>query len=419
MPRQRLLLRLDEGTRRPLTLIIAPAGYGKSTLASRWARVRGAACGWISLGAEDNDLQQFLYYVLAATEPVLPQGALQTESLLEAQSLPPVGTLTRSLLNDLNKLKEPFCLVLDDYHCITDHRVHDLVAGLMDFPAKALHLVILSRKDPPLSVAGMRARGLVNEIRGDELRLTPQEVRLFLKQMGQLSVDDATAAILEEKIEGWPAGLRLTGLYLKEQKDPKSKAEILSGSSVHIADYLFAEVLSRLSPDMVSVLLSTAILDRFCAPLCQTLHDKQKEPAPCTRAEGFIRWLTQQNLFIVGLDDRGYWFRYHHLFQDFLRKELNRKRSAEQVAELHCVVGEWFSNAEILRQATSVNAEVLALSGPRNPYPGKLGVIEEGALADILLINGNPLENIRILTRPEEHLALIMKDGKIYKNTIE
>lgn len=352
VPRQRLLDGLHEGRHRPLALVTAPAGYGKSTLASRWARVCGAACGWVSLDEEDNDLHQFLSYFLAALQGVFPQLSLHTKPLLEAQPLPPVATLTRYLLNDLHRIRAPFFLILDDYHRITNPRVHGLISGLMEHPAKALHLVLLSRKEPPLPVAAMRGRGLVTEIKGDELRLTPSEVVTFLKQMGNLSVDDTTAAILEDKTEGWPAGLRLAGLYLQGQKDPRKKAEELSGNSTHIADYLFAEVLSRLDPEMVSRLLETAVLDRFCAPLCESLRTPRSVGTDAS-AEPFIRWLLEQNLFLIGLDDEGYWFRYHHLFQDFLKKNLHQKWPAGQVADLHGAAGKWFAENGLLEEALS------------------------------------------------------------------
>ncbi|VVS92626.1 LuxR C-terminal-related transcriptional regulator [Desulfoluna spongiiphila] len=351
VPRPRLLVRLEEGGQRPLTLITAPAGYGKSTLASRWAQLCGAACGWISLDAEDNDLHQFLNYFLAALKGVFPQLSLHTESLLETHPLPPIAILTRFLLNDLHQITEPFFFVLDDYHRITDPRVHDLISGLMVHPAKALHLILLSRKEPPLPVASMRGRGLVTELNGDELRLTPSEAATFLKQMGNLTVDDATASILGKKTEGWPAGLRLAGLYLQGHQDLRTMAEELSGSSTHIAEYLFAEVLSRQSPEMVFFLQETAILDRFCAPLCQRLHQPRTGSDPEASAEQFIRWLKENNLFVIGLDNEGYWFRYHHLFQDFLNKNRQQNSPSDQVGELHRVAGHWFAENGLFEEA--------------------------------------------------------------------
>ena len=354
VPRDRLLDRLNEGRHRPLTLISAPAGYGKSTLASRWTATCDCPCGWVSLDDDDNDLRQFLNYLLAAIQQRFPKSDLRSETLLDADRLPPTDELARYLLNDLHQVPEPFILVLDDYHHIKETSVNDLVAALLEHPAQTMHLVLLTRQDPSLPIATMRGRGLVTEIRASDLRFTPDEAAAFLSRMLNVVVDETTAALLEIKTEGWATGLRLAGLYLQGQKELKRSLQQLSGNSRHIAEYLFAEVLSRQHPEMVSYLLETSILNRFCAPLCRQMHqtgshghDEKSEVG----AEQFIQWLADTNLFVIALDNEGYWFRYHHLFHDFLKGVLYKQCTKDRIAGLHRGAGRWFNENGLIEEA--------------------------------------------------------------------
>ena len=354
MPRDRLIKLLDQGRKRPLTLISAPAGYGKSTLASRWTATCDCPCVWVSLDNDDNDLRQFLNYILAAIQQRFPKSDLRSEILLDAERLPPPDELARYLLNDLHQVPEPFILVLDDYQHIKETSVNDLVAALLEHPVQTMHLVLLTRKDPSLPIATMRGRGLVTEIRASDLRFTPDEAAAFLSRSFNVVVDETTAALLEIKTEGWATGLRLAGLYLQGQKELKRSLQQLSGNSRHIAEYLFAEVLSRQHPEMVSYLLETSILNRFCAPLCRQMHqigshghDEKSEVG----AEQFIQWLADANLFVIALDNEGYWFRYHHLFHDFLKGVLYKQCTKDRIAGLHRGAGRWFNENGLIEEA--------------------------------------------------------------------
>ena len=329
LPRARLLEQLDKGRQVTLTLISAPAGYGKSTLASRWVASCECPSGWVSLDESDSDMHMFLSYVLTAIRSLFPKAELRTETFLEATSLPPASELARHLLNDLHQIPVPFILVLDDYHHIRRGApVNDLLDEFLAHPPRGMHLVLLTRQDPALTIATMRGRGLLNEIRASDLRFTPDESAEFLSRMLNVIVDPTTTALLEAKTEGWAVGLRLAGLYLQGQKELKRSLQQLSGNSRHIAEYLLAEVVSKQHPEMVSYLLETSILDRFCAPLCHQMrqirshgHVKESEVG----AEQFIQWLADANLFVIALDNEGYWFRYHHLFHDFLKGELHKQ----------------------------------------------------------------------------------------------
>ena len=217
-----------------------------------------------------------------------------------------------------------------------------------------MHLVLLTRQDPSLPIATMRGRGLVTEIRASDLRFTPDEAAAFMSRMLNVVVDETTATLLEIKTEGWATGLRLAGLYLKGQKELKRSLQQLSGNSRYIAEYLVAEVLSRQHPEMVSFLLETSILNRFCAPLCRQIHqigshghDEKSEVGE----EQFIQWLTDTNLFVIALDNEGYWFRYHHLFHIFLKGELYKQFSTDRIADLHRRASRWFNENGFIEEA--------------------------------------------------------------------
>jgi len=354
LPRARLLDRLNEGRRRTLTLISAPAGYGKSTLASRWAAACDCPSGWVSLDKRDNDPSTFLSYLLAALQPLFPEAAFRTQALLETIPLPPPSVLAGHLINDLQARSEPFVLVLDDYHYIRDLRVHDLLTELLTHPPPALHLVLVTRSDPPLPSARLRGRGQLAEIRAGDLRFTRSEASAFLSRMLKVAVDDDTAAALDEKTEGWVTGLRLAGLYLQGRNDVKQKVQEIRGTSRHFAEYLAEEVLARQHPEIVDFLLEASILDRFCAPLCRALHAKDakgRDEEVDVGAQRFVGWLIESNMFVVPLDDQGYWFRYHHLFRQFLKSRLLSNTHADKIARMHALAGNWFAENNLVDEA--------------------------------------------------------------------
>ncbi len=355
LPRARLLDRLNKGRQRTLTLISAPAGYGKSTLASRWVAACDCPSGWVSLDESDSDLRTFLSYVLAAVSSLFPKIELRTEDLLEANPLPLAPVLAHHLLNDLQEITEPFMLVLDDYHRIRrGGPVHDFLKKILEYPPQAMHLALLTRHDPPFALSGLRGRGQVNEIRAADLRFTPAEATAFLREKLMIPVDDASAAILDEKTEGWVTGLRLAGLYLSTLDDLNRGIQNLRGSAQHIAEYLLAEVVAAQNPEIAEYLLKTSILERFCAPLCQAVCSRAVEGGnkkQGVKAEQFIKWLVDANIFIIPLDDEGYWFRYHHLFQTFLQFLLRKQTNADTIAGLHIEASDWLAKNGLIDEA--------------------------------------------------------------------
>jgi LuxR family maltose regulon positive regulatory protein len=301
LPRARLLESLNEGRQRPLTLVSAPAGYGKSTLASRWLEASDGRGAWVSLDEDDNDIRSFLAYLTAAVQAVFPDSCRKTRSLLDAPQLPPGSVLAGCLLNDLDEVDESFILVLDDYHHIHESAVHDLVEELLRYPPRSMHLVLLTRRDPPLPVNTLRARGQMTEIGAAQLRFTVAETKAFLQKILEASVPDATAALLSEKTEGWVTGLRLATLSLRNPEDVDHVIRNLHGGFRYITDYLLAEVVSKQTPVIAAYLMEASLFDRFCASLCQAAHANSAECARADKidAQAFIEWLAKANLFVI------------------------------------------------------------------------------------------------------------------------
>jgi LuxR family maltose regulon positive regulatory protein len=349
--RQHLVGLVTRGCTRPLTLISAPPGYGKSTLAGLFVASSDRACAWVSLDSGDNDPYQFLRYLLAAAKKCFSDFRWRTELLLDAPALPDISTCVRYLVNDLNRLDTSFVLILDDYHHITQDRVHEIVKALLKNPLSTCNLLIVTRYDPPLPLARLRGRGLLTEVRTAELRFTVPEVTSLVSQMPDLADVERLVPLLENKTEGWPAGLRLACLYLRGRSNPVTQLLTLSGSSDYIAEYLIAEVLSCQHPEMVESLLKTSILDRFCAPLFQHLLNRHGSVGKGRVTDRFIQDLVDTNLFVYALDDEKYWFRYHHLFHSFLKKELRKRFAPNHITALHQMAGSWLEENDHIEEA--------------------------------------------------------------------
>ena len=350
--RVRLLGQLNEGVQQPLTLISAPAGYGKSTLASRWLDACACPGVWLSLDEDDNDLRTFLSYFLAAIQTAFPEFGQATGGLLAAPNLPPGSVLTRHLLNDLDQIDKPFILVLDDYHRIHETAVDDVLTELLQHPPRAMHLALLTRRDPALPISTLRARGQVTEIGVRELRFTVAETAAFLQNILRATVKDTTAAILEKKTEGWVTGLRLAALSLRSREDLDRLAKSLQGSSRYIADYLIVEVVSRQPPEIAQYLMETSILGRFCASLCEAVHasHEDREKGKISGAD-FIAWLERANLFVIPLDAENDWFRYHHLFQQLLRNQWEGRLRPDDISTLHARASAWSAANGLIDEA--------------------------------------------------------------------
>ena len=351
--RDRLFRLMDRAVEVPLTLVSAPAGYGKSVLAAHWADRCEHPVVWLSLDSDESDLRLFLQYLVAAVHTVVPGACRTTEDLLSAPELPPPLVLAGHLLNDLEAMDGPLVIVLDDYHRINmTSSVHDLMGRLLEYPSKTARLVLVTRRDPPLSLASLLAANLVAEVRLEDLRFTGWETVAFLSTSTVGSVSDRSLANLQEQVEGWAAGLRLVNLALARAVDPEVLLGGLRGGLPHARKYLVREALSGLSPEVRNCLLKSSILNRFCLSMLDAVCFSA--PASASReftASEFLDLIQRNNLFAIALDDTGEWFRYHHLFQELLQRELSEDASEEQIKALHLKAATWFETEGLIDEA--------------------------------------------------------------------
>lgn len=358
--RPRLSERLNEGLAAGcrLTLISAPAGFGKTTLVGEWIARCGQPSAWLSLDAGDNDPAGFLIYLVAALQTVAPGiGAGMLAGLQAPQSQPPnIEGLMSGLLNELAARAEPLILALDDYHVIEDPALSQALTFLVEHLPPQLHLVITTRADPPFPLARWRVRGQLTELRAADLRFTPAEAAEFLNQVMGLSLSAEDIAALEARTEGWIAGLQLAALSLQGLPLPDAAGFIRSftGSHHFVLDYLVEEVFGRQPANIQAFLLRTSILDRLCGPLC----DAVVRAAP-NSGQANLESLEHANLFIVPLDNERRWYRYHHLFAELLRQRLGQSLAPGALVELHIRASEWCENNglvfEAFRHATAAN----------------------------------------------------------------
>jgi LuxR family maltose regulon positive regulatory protein len=354
VPRQRLLRQLSLGLFGPLTLVCAPAGFGKTTLVSSWIEAISAAdgdapplpCAWLSLDEGDGDLIQFLRYLVAALRSVLPGACEQTAEMLAAPRQPPSDILFAGLSNEIERQPGRFVLVMDDFHLVQDNAVHDFLNALVRHWPQPMHLVLISRLNPPLPLAALRARGWLTEVRSGDLRFTPKETADYLDRVLLSPLSEPAAARLAARAEGWIAGLRLATLSLHGAEDPEAVVDTLSGADAGIAAYLLDEVLARQPVAVQTFLLRTSILDAFCSSLCEAVAG-----GPDCNARACLEWVERTNLFVVPLDGRGEWYRYHHLFLGLLRQRLTAEADADRVAELHGRAADWFAERELVDEA--------------------------------------------------------------------
>jgi LuxR family transcriptional regulator, maltose regulon positive regulatory protein len=350
LPRAGLQSLLQLGLQRKLCLVEAPAGSGKTTLLTECHAVAGGGrVAWVSLEEGDNDPTRFWTYVVAAFQTVEPGVGAATMAALGRPSADLHRAVLPGLLNELRGVGAPLVLVLDDYHLMTNPTCHQTLGLFLDHLPAGVHLVLSTRVDPPLPLARMRARGELVEIRVAELRFSDQEAAGLLNgSMGlQLAAEDV--ARLAERTEGWAAGLVLAGLSLRGRQDPAAFIAAFHGDHRHVADYLAAEVLERQPEHIRSFLLRTSVLGRLYGPLCDAVLETQG-------SAGLLEELERTNLFLVPLDDRRQWYRYHHLFAQLLRLELGRREPA-LLAVLHQRAAAWHRQAgnldEVIGHATA------------------------------------------------------------------
>jgi LuxR family transcriptional regulator, maltose regulon positive regulatory protein len=355
--RQRLLDRLQQSVQGKLTLLCAPAGFGKSTLLSSWIATCKRPAAWLSLDAGDSDPIRFLTYLVAALQTIAPTLGAGVMAVLQGPQPPPAETILTALLNEISTLPDHGVLILDDYHTIDAPPVDTALTFLLEHLPLRLHLVIATREDPSLPLARFRARGDLRELRAADLRFTPAEAAEFLNTTMGLGLAPDDIAALEARTEGWIAGLQLAALSMQGQHDATSFIASFTGTHHFVLDYLLEEVLQRQSEGVQTFLLRTSILDRMCGPLCDVILDQgrrtedESDTSFAPLASSFVlQELERANLFIVRLDNERRWYRYHHLFGDLLRQRLHQRSASSpgdarwDVAELHRCASQWYED---------------------------------------------------------------------------
>ena len=343
---------LEAGVGLPLTIVSAPAGYGKSTLISHWLETSDSPAAWLSLDESDSDVRVFLTYFVTALRTVSTDACKQTFSTINAENLPPMSSITTQLSNDLDQLHERLTLVLDDYHRIHDNDIHFVLDSLLEHPSRNLHLVILSRRDPALSLSPLRAHHLLNEVRMRDLKFSSEDTLAFLAQTISTPLQAASIQRLQARTEGWPTGIRLVALALAHQDNVQDYLNQFGADARPLQEYLVAEVLSGQPPAVQDCLLNISILERFNAQLCDAVcNNKLAGKDRPVSGQDFIKILENSGLFCVALDGQSEWFRFHHLFADLLQKQLEEKRGSEEISRLHETASHWFAENGHIEEA--------------------------------------------------------------------
>jgi LuxR family maltose regulon positive regulatory protein len=349
--RPRIIDKLNEGLQRGLTLISAPAGFGKSTILTEWVGAIGHQVTWLSIDDGDNDLKRFFVYFILAIQKINPSLGEDVLPVLQAADNPQTEHLLTILINDIAATDEEITLVLDDYHLIENQDIHNGLKFLIDHIPPNLHLVIASRVDPPIPLTRLRARDQITEIRSRDLRFNQTETETYLNEHMGLDLATEDISALHKRTEGWITGLHLAALSMQDRNDKHEFITAFSGGHHYIIDYLVSEVLSRQTPEIQKFLLQTSLLDRFCAPLCDAVLEM-------TASASNIQRLNQTNLFLISLDDERNWYRYHHLFANFLTQRL-RETESEIIPTLHQRASNWLEQNRYFPEAVkhSLNGE--------------------------------------------------------------
>ncbi len=378
VPRPRLIDLLNESLRlkRRLTLVSAPAGFGKTTLVANWLKQVDLQAAWLSLDEADNDLQRFLAYLAAAFQRVDEEIGLPLLNALQSPQLPPVEKVLTGVLNEVAARADPLILVLDDCHLISEAAVLQVMEFLLQAQPTQLHLVVTTREDPELPLARLRARDQLTEIRARDLRFTLEESGIFFRAVMGLALSEQDVAVLEERTEGWAVGLQLAALSMQKQADPKAFIADFSGSQRHILDYLTDEVIHQQPEDIQHFLLQTAILDRLCGPLCNAVTGQNDGSA-------LLAHLEAANLFVIPLDEERRWYRYHHLFSDLLRGQLARSMP-ELIPGLHRRASRWYEENGDIRAAIDHALQDSDLSRAFHLIEQSITMIYQGEVTTVL-----------------------------------
>jgi len=332
--RTHLIDQLNKGINHKLTLISAPAGFGKTTLLIEWIAQSEIPVAWISLDKGDNDSDHFIHYLVAALQRIEVNIGKAALSMLQSPQQPPIESIMINLIKEITDVPYDCALVLDDYHAVDTKRIHEIVEFLLDYLPAQIRLVIATRVDPPLPLARLRVRNQLTEFRASDLCFTVDETSVFFNKMMKLGLSSHEISILESRTEGWIAGLQLAALSMQGRKDIPEFIKTFAGDDRHVVDYLAEEVLNLQSEHVQNFLLQTSILNRLSGPLCDFVTNTKD-------SQEILNELEKANLFIIPLDNKRYWYRYHHLFADLLQQRLHQTHR-DRMHELHKRASEWY-----------------------------------------------------------------------------
>ncbi len=333
--RSRLIKRMDEGFGRKLTLLSAPAGFGKTTLLADWIHNRSIPSAWVSVDSGDNDPMHFLAYLILGLQTLKRNTGKAALTMLQSPQPPPIESILINLINDLVRIPTDAALVLDDYHAVDAKPIHDMIFFLLERLPRQMHMIIATRSDPPFPITRIRSQNQLTELRAADLSFTTDETTKLFNNRMNLNLSSVDIQILETRTEGWIAGLQLAALSMSGRNDPSVFLNAFKGDHRYIADYLTEEVLNRQPGPLRDFMLKTSILDRLNASLCEAVTQ-------ANNCQNMLNALDKANLFVIPLDEERCWYRYHHLFADLLKLRLRRKLG-DRVGDLHRRASQWLT----------------------------------------------------------------------------
>lgn len=347
--RPRLLDQLNQVLEKSVAIISAPAGFGKTTILCQWLECCPLPQAWLQVEVTDSDLSVFLAGFVAALRQIFPESGSETASLLQAGLPVPFAAWKAALTSDLEALEAtPFVLVLDDFHRLNNPLIDLLLSDLLLQGPSCLHLIISARRSPPLSFSRLNVQGQMAEIRTVDLRFNKAESLVLLKQAVDFPLSDAFVEQLQEKMEGWAAGLALAAISLREERDPKNLILQLDGMDRRVSDYLLDQVFNNQPPEMQEFLVKTASLDRFCVPLCQAVLEWSEG---LIRIPAILERVETAQVFLTALDNQNQWYRYHHIFQQMLLQRQRSMYAPEEIEQLHRHAAKWLAGEGLFDEA--------------------------------------------------------------------
>ncbi len=353
IPRTSIYTQFDEGLQKPLMIVTAPVGFGKTTTLSEWLRQRALKAAWVSLGSADNDLACFWHYLITALNQLYPLHCTEIETWQQGSQPYNLEAMLTMLINLLMAVPEQMILVLDDYHTITEDTIHQSLTFLLEHLPAQVHIILVTRIDPPLPLARLRVQGKLTEIRTAALRFTPQETRAFLKHSMGLTLSETDTREMNTRTEGWIAGLQLAALSLRTDSATSEKfIQAFNGSNRYILTYLTEEVLVHTSEEVQKFLLMTSILDCLQATLCDAVTEQSE-------SQIILEQLAQSNLFLIALDNQQQWYRYDRLFVETLHHRL-KQTYPQLISTLHTRASAWYEQHGCIADATHHAAEAKA-----------------------------------------------------------